>query len=97
MPLLERYFVRLERGQPWRWRGRVIESLGQTIESAGPPASVGECCEIQDQAGRTHAAEAIGFRGSNVLLMPVEVAEGIRLGNPVWSLGGRRRSKSDRR
>ncbi|MGA2207552.1 MAG: FliI/YscN family ATPase [Terracidiphilus sp.] len=87
MPLLERYFVRLERGQPWRWRGRVLESLGQTIESAGPPASVGECCEIQDQTGRTHAAEAIGFRGSNVLLMPVEVAEGIRFGNPVWSLG----------
>ncbi len=87
MPLLKRYFVRLERGQPWRWRGRVLESLGQTIESAGPPASVGECCEVQDPAGRTHAAEVIGFRGSNVLLMPVEVAEGIRFGNPVWSLG----------
>ena len=43
---LERYFTRLERGQPWRWRGQVLESVGQTIESAGPPASVGECCEI---------------------------------------------------
>ncbi len=42
----------LERGQPWRWRGQVIESVGQTIESAGPPASVGECCEIEDRAGR---------------------------------------------
>ena len=34
--LLERYFRRLERGQPWRWRGQVLESVGQTIESAGP-------------------------------------------------------------
>ncbi len=50
-PLLERYFARLERGQPWRWRGQVLESVGQTIESAGPPASVGECCEIAGPAG----------------------------------------------
>ena len=42
-----RYFARLERGQPWRWRGQVLESVGQTIESAGPLASVGECCEIR--------------------------------------------------
>ena len=46
--LLDGYFARLERRQPWRWRGRVLESVGQTIESAGPLASVGECCEIAD-------------------------------------------------
>ena len=44
---LGRYFARLERGQPWRWRGQVLESVGQTIESSGPLASVGECCEIR--------------------------------------------------
>jgi flagellum-specific ATP synthase len=86
-PLLEQYFVRLKRGQPWRWRGQVLESVGQTIESAGPPASVGECCEIQDQSGSPHWAEVIGFRGANVLSMPVETTEGIRFGDPVWSLG----------
>jgi flagellum-specific ATP synthase len=85
--MLERYFGRLERGQPWRWRGQVLESVGQTIESAGPLASVGECCEIQDQFGRAHLAEVIGFRGSNVLSMPVESTEGIRFGNPVTALG----------
>jgi len=88
-PLLARYVARLERGQPWRWRGQVLESVGQTIESAGPPASVGECCEIEDQGGRAHAAEVVGFRGSNVLSMPVETTEGIRYGDPVWSLGTR--------
>ncbi|MGD0155295.1 MAG: FliI/YscN family ATPase [Terracidiphilus sp.] len=86
-PMLESYFRRLERRQPWRWRGQVVESVGQTIESEGPPASVGECCEIEDRAGNTHLAEVIGFRGSNVLSMPLEAADGIRFGDPVWSLG----------
>jgi flagellum-specific ATP synthase len=86
-PLLTRYFSRLERLQPWRWRGQVLESVGQTIESAGPRASVGECCEIRDQTGHAHLAEVIGFRGSNVLSMPVESSEGIRFGDPVCALG----------
>ena len=85
--LLDRYFARLERGQPWRWRGQVLESVGQTIESSGPLASVGECCEIEDQYGRPHLAEVIGFRGSNVLSMPVETTEGIRYGNRVEATG----------
>ncbi len=86
-PLLAGYFRRLDRGQPWRWRGQVLESVGQTIESAGPLASVGECCEIRDQFGRPHLAEVIGFRGSNVLSMPVESTEGIRFGDAVAALG----------
>ena len=85
--MLERYFSRLERGQPWRWRGQVLESVGQTIESSGPLASVGECCEIQDQFGHAHMAEVIGFRGSNVLSMPVDSTEGIRFGNQVTAWG----------
>ena len=88
-PLLSRYFARIERGQPWRWRGQVLESVGQTIESAGPLASVGECCAILDQSGHSHLAEVIGFRGSNVLSMPVESTEGIRFGNVVEALGVR--------
>src|SRR5580658_1926188 len=87
--LLTRYFARLERGQPWRWRGKVLESVGQTIESAGPLASVGECCEVEDQFGNPHQAEVIGFRGSNVLSMPVETTDGVRFGDPVTALGVR--------
>jgi flagellum-specific ATP synthase len=85
--MLERYFDRLQRIQPWRWRGKVLESVGQTIESAGPLASVGECCEIIDQSGSPHLAEVIGFRGSNVLSMPVETTEGVRYGDTVAALG----------
>jgi flagellum-specific ATP synthase len=85
--MLGRYFARLQRGQPWRWRGRVIESLGQTVESTGPLASVGECCEIIDRAGDAHLAEVIGFRGSHVLTMPLASTEGIRFGDAVAALG----------
>jgi flagellum-specific ATP synthase len=84
---LGRYFKRLEHCRPWRWRGQVLHALGQTIESAGPRASVRECCTILDQCGRAHAAEVIGFRGSNVLTMPLESAEGIRFGDTVEALG----------
>ncbi|HVJ07600.1 MAG TPA: FliI/YscN family ATPase [Acidisarcina sp.] len=87
MALLERYFARLQRRTPWRWRGQVLESVGQTIESEGPLCSVGETCEILDGAGRRHLAEVIGFRGSNVLSMPLESSDGIRYGDPVTGLG----------
>lgn len=87
VPTLDRYFGRLRRSQPWRWRGQVLESVGQTIESAGPLASVGETCEILDRYGRPHRAEVIGFRGSNVLSMPVDSNEGIRYGDEVRASG----------
>jgi flagellum-specific ATP synthase len=85
--LLNRHFARLHRVHPWRWRGEVVESVGQTIESVGPLASVGECCEIVDRNGSVHRAEVIGFRGSNVLTMPVESTEGIRYGDTVTATG----------
>ena len=66
---------------------RFSSPSGQTIESAGPLASVGECCEIRDQFGDRHLAEVIGFKGSNVLSMPVETTEGIRFGDSVAALG----------
>ena len=87
MELLGTYFSRLRQRPAWRWRGRVLEALGQTIESAGPLCSVGECCEIVDGSGARHLVEVIGFRGSNVVSMPVESSEGIRYGDPVEGLG----------
>ena len=87
MELLSTYFSRLRQRPSWRWRGRVLEALGQTIESAGPLCSVGECCEIVDGAGDRHLVEVIGFRGINVLSMPVETSDGVRYGDAVEGLG----------
>jgi len=86
---LSRYFQLLPAIRPWRWRGDVVQSLGNTIESSGPVTGVGECCEIEDCEGVMHAAEVIGFRGANVLSMPLEKADGIRFGDHVFALGER--------
>ena len=85
--LLERYRARLLAGQPWQWVGRVLESVGQTIASNGPVASIGECCEVHDRHGIVHEAEVIGFRGSTMLAMPVENCDGIRYGDRVTARG----------
>ncbi len=87
MELLGTYYSRVTKRPALSWRGRVIESLGQTIESVGPLCSVGECCEIVDGTGKRHLAEVIGFRGSNVLSMPLASPEGIRYGDQVAGLG----------
>jgi flagellum-specific ATP synthase len=88
-PSLEVFRRRLRQGQPWRWRGRVLQSVGLTVESAGPNSSLGECCEMVDRFGRRHLAEVIGFRGSTVLSMPVDAPEGIRYGDAIEAMGTR--------
>ena len=87
MSLLGTYFSRLKQRPTLRWRGKVLEAVGSTIESAGPLCSVGECCEIVDSTGARHLSEVIGFRGSHVLSMPLESSEGIRYGDAVEALG----------
>jgi flagellum-specific ATP synthase len=86
-PALGAYFSRLQHSPVLRWRGRVCEASGQTIESTGPPCSLGEDCEIVDASGTRHLAEVIGFRGSNVISMAVESSDGIRFGDEISSLG----------
>ena len=80
------YFARLAERPSWRWQGRVVEANGQTVESAGPLCSIGECCEILDAQNVAHEAEVIGFRGPHVLAMPVEATQGIRYGDRVRAL-----------
>lgn len=84
---LQFYRDRLQHSRTWRWHGSVVESIGQTVESAGPISAVGESCEIIDRFGNRHPAEVIGFRGSHVLSMPVATTDGIRFGDPVTALG----------
>ena len=84
---LEPYFAALATRAPWRWTGRVVQATGQTVESEGPRCSVGESCEVTDRAGVRHAGEVIGFRGANVLLMPLDSTTGIEYGDAVQALG----------
>ena len=85
--LLQGYFDAVRVTPGWQWRGRVIEANGQTIESDGPPCSVGECCEIVSGDGVRHSAEVIGFRGRRVIAMPLIATRGLRHGDAVFSSG----------
>jgi len=84
---LQPYFAMLETRPAWKWMGRVVQANGQTVESEGPLCSVGESCEVVDDRGGRHAAEVIGFRGTNVVSMPLDATQGIQYGDGVQALG----------
>lgn len=83
------YLDRLERGSTLRWRGRVLQVVGNLIESAGPFCSVGESCEITNALGKKCSGEVVGFRGSTMLSMVVGDPQGIRFGDPIVAWGTR--------
>ena len=85
--LLEPYFQHLEQCSTMRWRGRVTQVVGNTVESEGPFACVGEQCEITDSQGNTYPGEVIGFRDSKVLSMPLGRPTGLRYGDKVTTWG----------
>jgi flagellum-specific ATP synthase len=87
--LLAPYFARLESCPALRWQGRVTQVIGPLVESEGPFCSVGEVCQIIDSEGRVLPGEIIGFRGTTVLSMPLELPRGIRYGDRVSSWGER--------
>ena len=67
--------------------GRVSKVVGLIVESRGPEASLGEQMLIHMGHGRTITAEVVGFQNQQVLLMPIENAEGIRPGLLVEATG----------
>jgi flagellum-specific ATP synthase len=87
--LLQPFFDALSNTSSLRWRGRVLQVIGNLIESEGPFCSVGDECEIVSVSGRTYSGEVIGFRGSTVLSMCLEPPQGIRLGEKITARGTR--------
>jgi flagellum-specific ATP synthase len=88
-PLLSAYFSHLENSSALRWRGRVVQVIGQIIESEGPFCTVGEACEIIDSRERRWPGEIVGFRGHTVLSMSLHRPTGIRYGDQVVVWGRR--------
>ena len=78
---LDNFFHHLRSTVPAPLYGEVIEANGNYVQSLGPPASVGDSCEIQTSDGRRHLAEVIGFRGQYVLSMPLTLGIGVRHGD----------------
>jgi len=86
-------YKKMENQAYYRTRGKVINIVGLTIESAGPDAKMGDICFIYPKgkgdesvvklAGRPTMAEVVGFRDGYVQLMPYENTSGIGNGSIV--------------
>jgi flagellum-specific ATP synthase len=81
------FFNQLEHAGKVQWSGRVLQVIGNLVESEGPFCSVGDACEIQTRAGDQYAGEVVGFRGSTMLTMTLEAPRGIRYGDRIVSSG----------
>ena len=79
---LQPYIDALEHLETMCWSGEVTELVGLLVKSRGPAAAVGDFFEIE-AAGRAVSAQVVGFREGQVLLMPMEEAHGIQVGDRV--------------
>ena len=84
---LSRYTAAMNRIEPVRMEGEVVELVGLIVESRGPLAAMGDFCEIRTRAGRAIRAQVIGFREGRVLMMPLEETDGLCLGDRVIARG----------
>ena len=85
---LARLADRVKQGDFMRRMGTVQELIGLTIVSNGPPTQVGESCCIRPAGNRpVMAAQVVGFRNRQVLLMPLGDTQGIQPGCQVIATG----------
>lgn len=67
-------------------RGSVKRVVGLAVESNGPIVNIGEVCSIYpSRGGRPVHAEVVGFKNSEIMLMPFENLSGIGPGSVVES------------
>lgn len=84
----EKYLQLLDR-QYYKSYGKVVKVVGLTIESIGPEARLGDLCWIYpDKNSSEHViAEVVGFRDSELILMPIDSVEGVGVGCIVENTG----------
>ena len=73
--------------------GKLIRSVGLTLEAVGVKTSLGEQCQIVDDSvpGKVKLAEAevVGFADEKIFLMPVEKLPNLQPGARVLPMGSR--------
>jgi type III secretion protein N (ATPase) len=74
---LSRYHALVQEARTVRVRGRVTELTGLVIKAAVPGVRVGEVVEVQGARRRAVKAEVVGFRGDEVMLMPLGELSGL--------------------
>ncbi len=83
---LKSKFKQLESIETVRVYGRISKIVGLTIESVGPPCSVGEVLRLDDPKVKV-PLQVIGFHGSKVIAMPFGELRGISHGHLLYSTG----------
>lgn len=70
-------------------KGKIVNVVGLSIESAGPDAKLGDVCYIypEDSSLKPIMAEVVGFKEGKTQLMPYDSTEGIGIGNVVENTG----------
>ena len=85
---LRQYIEAVDWISPVEVRGRVTELVGLLIRAGVPGARVGEICLIRSpHQHRALRAEVVGFRGNEVILMPLGDIGDVAMGAEVISTG----------
>lgn len=85
---LSRYKQIINKINPMRELGKVIQIIGLIIEADGPQGSIGDLCYIMLGEGQASvSAEIVGFRENRILLMPLGSIDGLRPGANVVNTG----------
>lgn len=77
------YLEHVKRAETAPIAGHVVRVVGLVVESIGPPARVGDVCELRDAEGRRLPMEVVGFRDGRLLSVPLGDTTGIRPGDRV--------------
>jgi flagellum-specific ATP synthase len=95
---LDKYQQILDRMDPLRPMGRLVEVQGLSLISDGPPdAGIGDICRVELKNGEFIRAEVVGFQKGRLVLMPLGATAGIQPGADVLASGRRMQiSISDR-
>lgn len=85
--LLSSLRQRLAAVEPLRQTGRVTRAVGLIVESTGPPARLGDLCQVEGPGGEAVLAEVVGFRDDTLLMMALGPTESIAPGSQVLAAG----------
>jgi FliI/YscN family ATPase len=85
---IDRYLDRIDRASSLAVKGRVKEVVGLLVKATVPEAWMGELCLIYNRGSRQPVkAEVVGFKGEDVLLMPLGDLMSIGLQSEVVPTG----------
>lgn len=84
---LKEYIEKIEKSEPLRVYGKIVEITGLLIKATGLNVSIGDACRIYADNDESINAEVVGFKNGLILLMPLGELSKIRLGSRVYPLG----------